>query len=88
MKFSAHNVAVYAAQILTGLSRSKHNTVQVEFETYKTFFQSLERRSVVIDKETQKVLYVRLDKQQAINHLKTRYNLYDMRIPGSLKGKP
>jgi hypothetical protein len=79
---------VQAVQILTGISRSKRDEVQVEFDTYKTFFQSVERRSVVIDKETQKVLYVKLDKEKAITHLKSRFSLYDLRIPGSLKGKP
>jgi hypothetical protein len=69
---------IYAARILSGLCKSTRSIVQFEMEVYMAFFHpQLERKRVIIDQETKDVLYVAVDREQAIKHLQQKYQLYD-----------
>lgn len=76
---SSQEKATMAARMMTLIQRDprKSPTISVTLQDYKMLFQQVRRQHVVVDKSTEKVLFVILDKQEALACLKKEYGLYD-----------
>jgi hypothetical protein len=68
---------IKAAKLLTVWRRDTRPTVSVTKKEYDELLHKVPRKFVSVQKGTGEVLYVTLDKEQAISHLKAEYNLYE-----------
>lgn len=69
---------VKAARLLSLWRSDKRKTVSVTKKDYDELLFKVPRQFVSIEKDTGKVLYVTLDKEQAVSFLKAEYNLHEV----------
>lgn len=71
--------AMMAARMMTTIQRDprKAPTISVTLQDYKTLFEQVRRQHVIVDKGTGKVLFVILNKQEALTCLSKEYGLHD-----------
>lgn len=82
---SKSDVDVIAAKFLRVWTRSKRKKVSLDADTYAALFPYLERLGVIKEKGKDKVLFVIVDREKAIEQVKEYRNLQDARSGSRLR---